>query len=159
MLLNDKIQIPFVNTGTTTVRAGDALVMGTLLSYQGIVGVSVTDVDPGQSGLLETSGIFSFDETDVKTVRKYQQVYCIKSESNKAKFTLSLQDAYVYAGISLTDRATEGGPLVLALGYNSPVYKAPTSGGSSTTSGGTSGAMGDSSTTVDPSNSSEPGAM
>lgn len=160
MLLNDRIQIPFTNTWTFTIKAGQAVFVGPRTTEgRGAFGVAVANVEPGASGLLETSGIFSFEESDVKSVKQYQQVYCAQEGGNgKAKFTLSLQDKVAYAGISLTDRATVGGPLVLALGYNNPVYTAP-SPSTSSPSGGGAGAMSDTFTTVDPSNSSEPGAM
>ena len=160
MLLNDRIQIPFTNTWTFTIKAGQAVFVGPRTTEgRGAFGVAVADVEPGASGLLETSGIFSFEESDVKTVKLFQQVYCAQEGGNgKVKFSLVLQDKVAYAGISLTDRATVGGPLVLALGYNNPVYTAA-GGGSSSPSGGGAGAMSDSSTTVDPSNTSEPGAM
>lgn len=159
MLLNDRIQIPFKNISLTDIKAGDAVIMGQRSQYKAVLGVAVADVNQNEEGLLETSGIFSFDESDVKSVGKYQEVYAYNMAGTiKATFSLTMQDGYVYAGISLTNRATEGGPLVLALGYNSPVYKAA-SGGSSSPSGGGAGAMSDSSTTVDPSSSSEPGAM
>ena len=160
MLLNDRIQIPFTNTWTFTIKAGQPVFLGPRTTEgRGAFGVAVADVEPGASGLLETSGIFSFEETDVKSVKQFQQVYCAQEGgTGKAKFSLALQDKYAYAGISLTDRATVGGPLILALGYNNPVYTA-TSGGSSSPSGGGAGAMSDSSTVVEPSNPSEPGAM
>ena len=163
MFLNDSIQVKFQNISTATVKAGDAVVVGLRTLGKAILGVAVADVEPTEYGLLETSGIFSFDESDIKSVGLYQQVYAYNaggvSKYIKAKFTLSPQDNYVYAGISLTDRATEGGPLVLALGYNSQIYKAPASPSTSSPSGGGAGAMSDSSATVDPSSSSEPGAM
>ena len=159
MLLNSNIQVRFKNIASDTAKAGDIVVAGQRSYYKAVVGVVVADVDPEAYGLLETSGIFSFDESDVKNVSLYQQVYCYNpSGTNKAKFSLAPQDGYVYAGVSLTNRATEGGPLVLALGYNSPVYKAA-AGGTSSPSGGAAGAMSDSSTVVEPSNPSEPGAM
>lgn len=160
MLLNDRIQIPFTNTWTFTIKAGQAVFVGPRTTEgRGAFGVAVADVEPGASGLLETSGIFSFEETDVKSVKQFQQVYCAQEGGNgKVKFSLALQDKVAYAGISLTDRATVGGPLILALGYNNPVYTAA-SGSTSSPSGGGAGAMSDSSPTVDPSNSSEPGAM
>ena len=159
MLLNSNIQIPFKNISSTAVKAGEAVILGQRTQYKAVLGVAVADTDPQGDGLLETSGVFSFDETDVKTVGKYQQVYAYnQSGTIKAKFSLTLQDGYVYAGISLTNRVTEGGPLVLALGYNSPVYRAA-SPSTSSPSSGTAGAMSDSSTLVEPSNTSEPGAM
>ena len=160
MLLNDRIQIPFTNTWSFTIKAGQAVFVGPRTTEgRGAFGVAVADVEPGASGLLETSGIFSFEESDVKSVKLYQQVYCAQDGgTGKAKFLLTLQDKVAYAGISLTDRATVGGPLVLAVGYNNPVYTA-TSGGSSSPSGGAAGVMSDSSTVVEPSSSSEPGAM
>lgn len=160
MLLNDRIQIPFTNSWTFTIKAGQVVFVGPRTTEgRGALGVAVADVEPGASGLLETSGVFSFDETDVKTVKLYQQVYIAQEGgTGKAKFSLTLQDKYAYAGISLTDRATVGGPLILALGYNNPIYTAA-SGGTSNPSGGNAGAMSDSSTVVEPSNSSEPGAM
>ena len=161
MLLNDKIQIPFTNTGNTTITAGQAVILGQRSTYyRGVVGVAVADVAPGASGLLETSGIFSFDDAGTAQARQFQQVYAYHDAgSNKVTFTLTLQDTYVYAGISLTDRVLSGGPLILALGYNNPVYKAAASPSSSAPSGSEAGAMSDSSTVVEPSNSSEPGAM
>ena len=161
MLLNDRIQIPFTNIGKTTITAGQAVVLGKRATlYMGIIGVAVADVAPGASGLLETSGIFSFDDAGTAQARQFQQVYAYHGAgSNKVMFTLTLQDTYIYAGISLTDRVTSGGPLILALGYNNPVYKAAASSGTSSPSGGGADATSDSSTTVDPSNSSEPGVM
>ena len=160
MLLNDRIQISFTNTADA-ITAGQAVILGQRTTYyRGVIGVAVADVAPGESGLLETSGIFSFEDVGTAQARQFQQIYANRSaSSNKVNFSLTQQDAYVYAGISLTDRATDGGPLILALGYNSPVYKAPSSPSTSSPSGGTSGAMSDSSTVVEPSSSSEPGAM
>ena len=160
MLLKNNIQIAFKNIASATIKAGSPVILGQRTQYKAVLGVAVADVEPDASGLLETSGVFSFDEADVKTVGKYQQVYAYNSDGiNSVKFSLTPQDGYVYAGISLTNRTTEGGPLVLALGYNSQVYKASASGSSATPSGGEAGAMSDSSTVVEPSNSSEPGAM
>lgn len=161
MLLNDKLQIPFTNNGTTTVKAGSLYFAGDRLTdKRGVLGVAVADVEPGASGLLETSGIFSFEETAVNNAKLYQQIYAYYDKSsNKVFFTVKLQDTYSYAGISLTDRATKGGPLILALGYNNPVVSVPSSPSTSSPSSGGAGAMSDSSTTVDPSNTSEPGAM
>lgn len=163
MLLNDRIQVKFQNISTTTVKAGDAVVVGQRTLGKAMLGVAVADVEPTKYGLLETSGIFSFDESDVTKVDLYQQVYAYNAgganKDIKAKFTLTPQNDYVYAGISLTNRAAEGGPLVLALGYNSQIYKAPANSSTSSPSSGGAGEMSDSSTTVDPSNSSEPGAM
>lgn len=163
MLLNDRIQVKFQNVSTTTVKAGDAVVVGQRTLGKAMLGVAVADVEPTKYGLLETSGIFSFDESDVTKVDLYQQVYAYNAgganKDIKAKFTLVPQNDYIYAGISLTNRAAEGGPLVLALGYNSQIYKAPANSSTSSPSGGGAGEMSDSSTTVDPSNSSEPGAM
>ena len=161
MLLNDRIQIPFTNTWSFTIKAGQAVFVGPRTTEgRGVFGVAVANVEPGASGLLETSGIFSFEESDVRSVKQYQQVYCAQEGGNgKVKFSLTQQDKVAYAGISLTDRATVGGPLILALGYNNPVYIAPSSSGTSSPSGGGAGAMSDSSTTVDPISSSEPGAM
>ena len=160
MLLNDRIQIPFKNISLFDIKAGDAVIIGQRSEYKAVLGVAVADVHQQEEGLLETSGIFSFDESDVKSVGKYQQVYAYNMAGTiKAKFSLTLQDGYIYAGISLTNRESEGGPLVLALGYNSPVYKAASSSSTSIPSSGGAGAMSDSSTTVDPSSSLEPGAM
>ena len=163
MLLNDSIQIKFKNTSTTTAKAGDAVIVGQRTLGKAVLGVVVADVEPMEYGLLETSGIFSFDESDVTKVDSYQQVYAYNAggvnKEIKAKFTLTPQNDYIFAGISLTNRAAEGGPLVLALGYNNQIYKAPASPSTSNPSGGGAGAMSDSSTTVDPSSPSEPGAM
>ena len=163
MLLNDSIQIKFKNISTTTVKAGDAVIVGQRTVGKAVLGVVVADVEPTEYGLLETSGIFSFDESDVTKVDAYQQVYAYNAgganKDIKAKFSLTPQNDYIYAGISLTNRATEGGPLVLALGYNSQIYKAPASPSTSNPSGEEAGAMSDSSITIDPSNPSEPGAM
>lgn len=159
MLLKDNIQIAFKNIAATTIKAGQAVILGQRTQYKAVLGVAVADVEPDASGLLETSGVFSFDENDVKTVGKYQQVYCYNTSGiSNVRFSLTPQDGYVYAGISLTNRTTEGGPLVLALGYNSPVYKAA-AGASAAPSGAEAGAMSDPSTVVEPSNPSEPGAM
>lgn len=160
MLLNESIQIKFKNTGTTYVKAGDPIIDGQRSTEKAVFGVAVADVAPGESGLIETSGIFSFDESDIKNVTLYQKVYCYNATGeSKAKFSLSTKDGYIFAGISLTNRATEGGPLVLALGYNPTFYKTPTSPSTSSPSGGGAGAMSDTSTTIDPSSHSEPGAM
>ena len=161
MLLNDRIQIPFTNTWTFTIKAGQPVFVGARTTEgRGAFGVAVADVAPGASGLLETSGIFSFDTTDVSDVKLYQQVYCGQDGGNgKVRFNTSLQDKYALVGISLTDRATVGGPLVVAVGYNNPIYFKPSTPSTSSPSGGGAGAMSDSSTTVDPSSSSEPGAM
>ena len=161
MLLNDRIQVPFTNNGKTTIVAGQAVILGQRATfYRGVIGVAVADVEPGASGLLETSGIFSFNDAKTAQAQQFQQIYAYHDAiSNNVTFSLTLQDAYVYAGISLTDRVASGGPLILALGYNNPVYKAPASPSTSSPSGGGADAMSDSSTTVDPSSPSEPGAM
>ena len=163
MLLNDSIQIKFKNIATTTAKAGDAVIVGQRTLGRAVIGVVVADVEPTEYGLIETSGIFSFDDSEIPKVELYQQVYAYNAgganKDIKAKFTLTPQNDYIYAGISLTDRAKEGGPLVLALGYNSQIYKAPASPSTSSPSGGGAGAMSDSSTVVEPSSSSEPGAM
>ena len=159
MLLNDSIQITYYNNTVVTVKAGELVVLGdTALPYC-VLGVAVSEINPGESGTLETSGIFSFDENDIKNVGLYQPVYCYKITGNRARFAVSPSDTFVYAGMSLTNRAVVGGPLILALGYNTPVYKAAASGSTSTPSNGEAEEMGNSSTTVDPSNSSEPGTM
>ena len=159
MLLRDKIQIPFVNTGTTTLEPGAPVVVGDRLKYCGVIGVTPSQVEPGQSGILDISGEFSFQTTDVPVVAQYQQVYAFHDAStNKVTFTLSVGDKYVYAGIASKARASAAEPLVLLLGVNNTTYKG-TSPSTSSPSGGGAGAMSDSSTTVDPSNSSEPGAM
>lgn len=160
MLLKDNIQIAFKNIAASTIKAGQAVILGQRTQYKAVLGVAVADVEPGESGLIETSGVFSFDESDVKTAGIYQQVYAYNTAGiNNVKFSLTQQDGYIYAGISLTNRSTNGGPLVLALGYNSPVYKAAAGASTSAPSGDEAGAMSDSSATVDPSSSSEPGAM
>ena len=72
MLLNDKIQIPFTNTGNTTITAGQAVILGQRSTYyRGAIGVVVADVAPGASGLLETSGIFSFDDAGTVQARQF----------------------------------------------------------------------------------------
>lgn len=163
MLLNDSIQIKFKNISTTTVKAGDAVIVGYRTLGKALVGVVVADVEPMEYGLVETSGIFSFDDSGNTKAGLYQQVYAFNSgganKDMKAKFTITPQNDYIYAGISLTDQATEGGPLVLALGYNSQIYKAPASSSTSSPSGDGAGAKSDSSTVVEPSSPSEPGAM
>ena len=163
MLLNESIQVKFTNISTTTVKAGEAVVVGQRTSGKAILGVVVADVEPMENGLIETSGIFSFNESNVTNAGLYQQVYAYNAgganKDIKAKFSLTPQNDYIYAGISLTDRATEGGPLVLALGYNSQIYKAPASPSTSSPSGGEADVMNDTSTTVDPPSTSGPGAM
>lgn len=159
MLLRDKIQIPFVNTGTTTLEPGAPVIVGDRLKYYGVIGVTPAQVDPGQSGILDISGEFSFQTTDVPVVAQYQQVYAFHDAStNKVSFTLSVGDKYVYAGIASKARASAAEPLVLLLGVNNTTHKGASPSTSSPSSGG-AGAMSDSSTTVDPSSSSEPGAM
>ena len=159
MLLRDKIQIPFVNTGTTTLEPGAPVVVGDRLKYNAVIGVTPSQVKPGQSGILDISGEFSFNTTDVPVVAQYQQVYAFHDAStNKVTFTLSVGDKYVYAGIASKARASAAEPLVLLLGVNNTTYKGA-SPSTSSPSGGGAGAMSDSSTTVDPSSSSEPGAM
>lgn len=163
MLLNDRIQIKFKNVSTTTVKAGDAVIAGQRTLDRAVIGVAVADVEPTEYGLLETSGIFSFNDSETTKAVLFQRVYAFNAgganKDIKAKFVLTPQNDYIYAGISLTDRATEGGPLVLALGYDSQIYKNPASSSTSSPSDGGAGAMSDSSTVVDPSSSSEPGAM
>ena len=159
MLLRDKIQIPFVNTGTTTLEPGAPVIVGDRLKYYGVIGVTPSQVEPGQSGILDISGEFSFQTTDVPVVAQYQQVYAFHDAStNKVTFTLSVGDKYVYAGIASKARASAAEPLVLLLGVNNTTYKAA-SPSTSNPSGGGAGAMSDSSTVVEPSSSSEPGAM
>ena len=159
MLIRDKIQIPFVNTGTTTLEPGAPVIVGDRLKYYGVIGVTPAQVEPGQSGILDISGEFSFNTTDVPVVAQYQQVYAFHDAStNKVTFTLSVGDKYVYAGIASKARASAAEPLVLLLGVNNTTYKAASPSTSSPSNGG-AGAMSDSSTTVDPSSSSEPGAM
>ena len=159
MLIRDRIQIPFVNTGTTTLEPGAPVIVGDRLKYYGVIGVTPAQVEPGQSGILDISGEFSFNTTDIPVVAQYQQVYAFHDAStNKVTFTLSVGDKYVYAGIASKARASAAEPLVLLLGVNNTTYKAA-SPSTSSPSGGGAGVMGDSSTTVDPSSSSEPGAM
>lgn len=161
MLLNDRLQIPFTNNGTTTVKAGSLYFSGDRLTERrGVLGVAVADVEPGASGLLETSGIFSFEDTAVRGAKQYQQVYAyFDKSSNSVYFTMTLKDTYSYAGISLTDRAKVGGPLILALGYNNPIISVTESGSTSSPSNGEAGDMSDTATTVDPPSTSGPGAM
>ena len=159
MLLRDKIQIPFVNTGTTTLEPGAPVIVGDRLKYYAVIGVTPSQVEPGQSGILDISGEFSFQTTDIPVVAQYQQVYAFHDAStNKVTFTLSVGDKYVYAGIASKARASAAEPLVLLLGVNNTTYKAA-SPSTSSPSGGGAGVMSDSSTTVDPSSSQEPGAM
>lgn len=159
MLLRDKIQIPFVNAGTTTLEPGAPVVVGDRLKYCGVIGVTPAQVEPGQSGVLDILGEFSFQTTDVPVVAQYQQVYAFHDAStNKVTFTLSVGDKYVYAGIASKARASAAEPLVLLLGVNNTTYRGASSS-TSNPSGGGAGAMSDSSTIVDPSSSSEPGAM
>ena len=159
MLIRDRIQIPFVNTGTTTLAPGAPVIAGDRLKYYAVIGVTPSQVEPVQSGILDISGEFSFQTTDVPVVAQYQQVYAFHDAStNKVTFTLSVGDKYVYAGIASKARASAAEPLVLLLGVNNTTYKG-TSPSTSSPSGGGAGAMSDPSTTVDPSSPSEPGAM
>ena len=159
MLLRDKIQIPFVNTGTTTLEPGAPVVVGDRLKYNAVIGVTPSQVEPGQSGILDISGEFSFQTTDVPVVAQYQQVYAFHDAStNKVTFTLSVGDKYVYAGIASKARASAAEPLVLLLGVNNTTYKAASPSTSNPSNGG-AGAMSDSSTVVEPSGSEEPGVM
>ena len=124
MLLRDKIQIPFVNTGTTTLEPGAPVVVGDRLKYYGIIGVTPAQVEPGQSGVLDILGEFSFNTTDIPVVAQYQQVYAFHdSNTNKVKFSLSAGDKYVYAGIASKARASAAEPLVLLLGVNNTTYR------------------------------------
>ena len=124
MLLRDKIQIPFVNTGTTTLEPGAPVIVGDRLKYYGVIGVTPAQVEPGQSGVLDILGEFSFDTTDIPVVAQYQQVYAFHdSNTNKVKFSLSAGDKYVYAGIASKARASAAEPLVLLLGINNTTYK------------------------------------
>lgn len=159
MLIRDRIQIPFINTGTTTLEPGAPVIVGDRLKRYAVIGVTPSQVDPGQSGILDISGEFSFQTTDVPAVAQYQQVYAYQDAStNNVKFTLSVGDKYVYAGIASKARTSSAEPLVLLLGVNNTTHK-EASPSTSSPSGGGAGAMSDSSTTVDPSSSSEPGAM
>ena len=159
MLIRDKIQIPFVNTGTTTLEPGAPVIVGDRTKYSAVIGVTPSQIEPGQSGILDILGEFSFQTTDAPQVAQYQQVYAYtESSTNKVKFTLTAGDKYVYAGIASKARASAAEPLVLLLGVNNTTYKAA-SPSTSSPSGGGAGVMSDSSITVDPSSSSEPGAM
>lgn len=159
MLLRDKIQIPFVNNGTTTLAPGAPVIVGDRLKYYAVIGVTPAQVEPGQSGILDISGEFSFNTTDVPVVAQYQQVYAFHdSSTNKVTFSLAAGDKYVYAGIASRARASAAEPLVLLLGVNNTTYKAA-SPSTSSSSGGGAGAMSDPATTVDPSSTSEPGEM
>ena len=159
MLLRDKIQIPFVNTGTTTLEPGEPVIVGDRSKRYAVIGVTPSQVEPGQSGILDICGEFSFNTADVPQVAQYQQVYAYtEASTNKVKFTLTAGDKYVYAGIASKARVSAAEPLVVLLGLNNTTHKL-TNPSTSSPSGGGAGAMSDSSTTVDPSNSSEPGAM
>ena len=159
MLIHDRIQIPFVNTGTTALEPGAPVVVGDRAKYNAIIGVTPSQVEPGQAGILDISGEFSFKTTDIPVVAQYQQVYAFHDAStNKVNFTLSPGDKYVYAGITSKARASAAEPLILLLGVNNTVTKGA-SPSTSSPSGGGAGAMSDSSTVVEPSSSSEPGAM
>ena len=128
MLLRDKIQIPFVNTGTTTLAPGAPVVVGDRSKYCGAIGVTPSQVEPGQSGVLDILGEFSFQTTDVPIVAQYQQVYASHdSNTNKVKFSLAAGDKYVYAGIASKARASAAEPLVLLLGINNTTYKSASS--------------------------------
>lgn len=128
MLLRDKIQIPFVNTGTTTLEPGAPVVVGDRTKYYAVIGVTPSQVEPGQSGILDISGEFSFQTTDVPQVAQYQQVYAYtETNTNKVKFTLTAGDKYVYAGIASKARASAAEPLVLLLGVNNTTYKSASS--------------------------------
>ena len=128
MLLRDKIQIPFVNTGTTTLEPGAPVVVGDRSKYYGVIGVTPAQVEPGQSGILDIWGEFSFNTTDIPVVAQYQQVYAFnESNTNKVKFSLTAGDKYVYAGIASKARASAAEPLVLLLGVNNTTYKSASS--------------------------------
>ena len=128
MLLRDKIQIPFVNTGTTTLEPGAPVIVGDRLKYYGVIGVTPSQVEPGQSGVLDILGEFSIKTTDVPMVAQYQQVYAYHdSNTNKVKFSLAAGDKYVYAGIASKARASAAEPLVLLLGINNTTYKSASS--------------------------------
>ena len=159
MLIRDKIQIPFVNTGTTTLEPGAPVVVGDRTKYNAIIGVTPSQVEPGQAGILDILGEFSFQTTDIPVVAQYQQVYAFHdTNTNKVTFTLSSGDKYVYAGIASKARTSAAEPLILLLGVNNTVTKGA-SPSTSNPSGGGAGVMSDSSTVVEPSSSSEPGAM
>ena len=159
MLIRDKIQIPFVNTGTTTLEPGAPVIVGDRAKYYAVIGVTPSQVEPGRSGVLDILGEFSFQNTEIPVVAQYQQVYAFHDAiTNKVTFTLTAGDKYVYAGIASKARASAAEPLVLLLGVNNTTYKVA-SPSTSSPSGGGAGAMSDSSTVVEPSNSSEPGAM
>lgn len=159
MILRDKVQIPFVNTGTTTLEPGAPVIVGDRTKYYSVIGITPAQVEPGQSGILDILGEFSFNTTDVPQVAQYQQVYAYtETNTSKVKFTLTAGDKYVYAGIASRQRTSVAEPLVLLLGVNNTTHKVPIPS-TSNPSGGGAGAMSDSSTVVEPSNSSEPGAM
>ena len=128
MLLHDKIQIPFVNTGTTTLEPGAPVVVGDRTRYCGVIGVTPSQIEPGQSGVLDILGEFSFQTTDIPVVAQYQQVYAFNdSSTNKVTFSLSAGDKYVYAGIASKARASAADPLVLLLGINNTITKSTAS--------------------------------
>ena len=159
MLIRDKIQVPFVNTGTTTLEPGAPVIVGDRSKYYAVIGVTPSQVEPGQSGILDILGEFSFQVAEVPVVAQYQQVSAFHDAStNKVTFTLSAGDKYVYAGIASKARASAAEPLVLLFGVNNTTYKS-TSPSTSSPSGGGAGEMSDPSTVVEPSSSTEPGEM
>lgn len=124
MLLRDKIQVPFTNSGTSTIPAGDPVIVGDRLKYNAVIGVTPTQVQPGENGVLDLVGEFTFQTSDVPVVAQFQQVYAFHDAStNKVTFTLSGGDKYVYAGIASKARASVAEPLVLLVGVNNTVYK------------------------------------
>lgn len=139
MLLRDKIQVPFTNSGTTTINAGDPVIVGDRLKYNAVIGVTPAQVQPGEKGVIDLVGEFTFQTTDVPVVAQFQQVYAFHDAStNKVTFTLSVGDKYVYAGIASNARASVAEPLVLLIGVNNTVYKSTASSSSTPSQSGPS---------------------
>lgn len=124
MLVKNNLQVVFTNSGTTTINAGDPVIVGDRLKYNAVIGVTPTQVQPGEKGVVDLVGEFSFQTTDVPVVSQFQQVYAFHdANSNKVTFTLSAGDKYVYAGVASKARTSAAEPLVVLFGVNSTVYK------------------------------------
>lgn len=124
MLVKNNLQVAFTNSGTTTINAGDPVIVGDRSKYNAVIGVTPTQVQPGEKGVADLVGEFSFQTTAVPVVAQFQQIYAFHdSNTNKVTFTLSVGDKYVYVGVASKARTSAAEPLIVLLGVNNTVYK------------------------------------
>ena len=166
MLLKDSFQFSFKNNGRNVVKAGQPVLTGPRATYhEAIIGIAKTDIEPGASGVLDLTGEFSIEPNLFLTegpfnVRQFQHIYAMHDPgTNTVTLTTTPKDMYVFFGVATKPKTKESDPLCVWLGFYNHVVNASEVASYSAPSGGGAGAMSDSSTVVEPSNSSEPGAM